>query len=165
MIFLDLDGVLADFDSHYETHFGVRPKRWPEPDTTKWKLVNSVPDFYRTIPLMTGARDLFRYVDEAGYGVAILTGVPSSVDAADNQKHEWAAEHFPHVQVICCPAREKWEHGRPGDFLIDDYLKYRLDWIGMGGVFIHHTDVPSTIAKLRELGICAMSLPEPSYGG
>ena len=39
-----------------------------------------------------------------------------------------------------------------------------LDWIGMGGVFIHHTDVPSTIAKLRELGICAMSLPEPSYG-
>ena len=44
------------------------------------------------------------------------------------------------------------------------YLKYRLDWIGMGGVFIHHTDVPSTIAKLRELGICAMSLPEPSYG-
>ena len=87
MIFLDLDGVLADFDSHYETHFGVRPKRWPEPDTTKWKLINSVPDFYRTIPLMPGARDLFRYVDEAGYGVAILTGVPSSVDAADNQKH------------------------------------------------------------------------------
>ena len=165
MIFLDLDGVLADFDSHYERHFGVRLARvWPGEDKTNWKWVNSIPDFYRTIPLMTGARDLFRYVDEAGYGVAILTGVPSSVDAADNQKHEWAAEHFPHVQVICCPAREKWEHGRPGDFLIDDYLKYRLDWIGMGGVFIHHTDVPSTIAKLRELGICAMSLPEPSYG-
>ena len=159
MIFLDLDGVLADFDSHYETHFGVRPSGHYEMEARQL-----CPDFYRTIPLMTGARDLFRYVDEAGYGVAILTGVPSSVDAADNQKHEWAAEHFPHVQVICCPAREKWEHGRPGDFLIDDYLKYRLDWIGMGGVFIHHTDVPSTIAKLRELGICAMSLPEPSYG-
>jgi hypothetical protein len=154
MIYLDMDGVFADFDSHYEFHFGVRPTRWPAPDNVNWNRVNSVPDFYRTIPLMPGARELFRYVDEVGEGCAFLTGVPASINVSANQKIEWGAAHFPETEVICCPARDKWKRGQPGDILIDDYLRYRLDWINMGGVFIHHTDVPSTIGKLRELGKC-----------
>ena len=147
MIYLDMDGVFADFDSHYEFHFGVRPTR----DNVNWSHVNSVPDFYRTLPLMIGARDLFRYVDEVGEGCAFLTGVPASLSVSANQKIEWGATHFPETEVICCPARDKWKHGQPGDILIDDYLKYRLEWTSMGGVFIHHTDVLSTIVKLQEL--------------
>ncbi len=155
-IFVDMDGVVADFDGHYERHFGVRPTRWPEPDNVNWNRIKETPDFYRTIPLLPGAQDLVRYVDEVGEGCSFLTGVPISVNAAPNQKIEWANMHFPGFPIICCPAKDKWMHGTHRDILIDDYLRYRIDWINMGGVFVHHTDVPSTIAKLRELGKCAL---------
>ena len=155
MIWLDMDGVFADFDGHYEHHFGYRPTRWPLPDTVNWKLVNSVPDFYLTIPLMPGAHDLFRYVDEVGEGCAFLTGIPSSINASKNHKVTWGNANFPETQVFCCAAKDKWQFGEPGDTLIDDYLRYRDAWVDMGGVFVHHIDAPSTIAKLRELGKCA----------
>jgi hypothetical protein len=162
MIWLDMDGVFADFDGHYERHFGYRPTRWPMEDTTDWKLIKSVPNFYITIPVMPGARDLFRYVDEVGEGCAFLTGVPVSISESANEKTEWGRINFPDVQVVCCPAKDKWRHGQPGDTLIDDYLRYRVDWTDMGGVFIHHTSVPSTIAQLREWGKCALSSWEAS---
>ena len=158
-IFLDVDGVVADFDGHYQRHFGVRPTRWPEPDNVDWRLVNSVPDFYRTIPLMPRARELFQRVVDCGEGCAFLTGIPVSIDAASNQKKEWIAEHFPNVECICCRARDKWEHGRPGDTLIDDYVKYKSAWTSMGGFFIHHTSVPETIKELWKAGVHPPGLP------
>ena len=62
MIWLDMDGVLADFDGHYQACFGVKPTRWPEPDTVDWKLIAAVPDFYLNLPLMPGAKELHRFV-------------------------------------------------------------------------------------------------------
>ncbi len=151
MIWLDLDGVMFDFDSHYEHHFGARPARWPAKDTADWKLVNSVPDFFRTIPLMHDAGLLFRFVDELGFGVGFLTGCPASIDASANQKREAVAESFPDTMVICCRSRDKYLHGKPGDVLVDDYLKYADRWTGMGGFFIHHTSAANSIRQLREL--------------
>lgn len=160
MIFVDMDGVVADFDGHYERLFGVRPTRWPDAENVNWKLVHSIPDFYRTMPLMHGAYDLVRFVDEIGGGCAFLTGVPATGRRAAAQKTEWVAEHFDGFRCICCPAKDKREHGAPGDILIDDYLRYRQAWVDMGGIFVHHTGVRATIRKLRELGKCAT--PEES---
>jgi beta-phosphoglucomutase-like phosphatase (HAD superfamily) len=153
MIWLDMDGVLADFDGHYQACFGVKPTRWPEPDTVDWKLIASVPDFYLNLPLMPGAKELFRFVDELGVGTGILTGVPKEIDESSNHKIEWAAkpEHFPHVMVRCCRSRNKFKHGKPGHVLVDDYLKYRDAWVDMGGIFVHHTSAESSIQQLREL--------------
>jgi hypothetical protein len=153
MIWLDMDGVLADFDGHYQACFGDRPTRWPEPDTVDWDKIASVPDFYLKLPLMPGAKELFRYVDDLGYGTGILTGVPKSIDASSNHKTEWAAEpdHFPDTIVRCCQSRDKWKHGRPGDVLVDDYLKYRVEWERMGGIFVHHTSAADSIIQLGEL--------------
>jgi hypothetical protein len=39
---------------------------------------------------------------------------------------------------------------------------WRVDWINMGGYFIHHTDVPNTIRQIKELGKCAPSSEELS---
>ena len=156
MIWLDMDGVLADFDGHYHKTFGYRPTRFPEPDNVEWKRIQGT-TFYLDLPVMPGAYDLFRFADEAGLGVAILTGVPASIDAACNHKRDWAAQHFPDVQVVCCQSRDKWKHGKPDDFLIDDYLKYRVDWERMGGVFIHHTSAAKSIRELERCGVTRMS--------
>jgi hypothetical protein len=154
MIWLDMDGPLADFDGHYFAHFGVHPTRWPEPETVDWKLVQSVPDFYLTIPLAEGARDLFRYVVEHDPDHAILTGIPKSITASDNHKTRWAAREFPGERVQCCSARDKWQFGEPGDVLVDDYTKYRVDWERMGGIFVHHTSAADSIRRLGELLSC-----------
>jgi hypothetical protein len=149
MIWLDMDGVLADFDSYYEECFGSKPIR----EATDWKLVNSVHGFYLKLPAMSDAHELFRYVDEVGEGVGILTGIPSSIDAADNDKRTWAAQNFPDVPVVCCRARDKYQHCTPGDFLIDDYTKYRVDWQRAGGVFIHHVSTAESIRQLKSWGM------------
>lgn len=151
MIWLDLDGVMADFDTHYENHFGIRPTRWPAKDGVDWAKVRTVPDFFRTLPLMPGARDLFRVADELGHGVAFLTGCPKELNASDNQKRDWTGEKFPDTVTVCCRSRDKCLHGKPGDVLVDDYLKYRHLWVGMGGIFIHHTSAAESIRQLKEL--------------
>lgn len=151
MIHLDLDGPIADFDGHYFNCFGIRPTRWPLPDSTDWKLVNSVPDFFATIPMTHDALELLNGV---GHPFQILTGTPKSVDVASNQKRDWVtARIVPAPPVVCCPAREKWMHGRPGDVLIDDFLKYADLWRAMGGDFIHHTSAAESLRQLRALGL------------
>lgn len=156
MIYLDMDGVLADFDSQYERLSGQRPhplKNWtveaPTPDIVEWKLVHGSPDFFSTMSVLPDAMDLFRFVDELGHGTAILTGVPSSVSDAVRQKRLWAAEHFPGVQVFCCPSRDKWRYCHK-DVLVDDWQKYRVAWEGAGGVFIHHKSAANSIRELRQ---------------
>lgn len=153
MIWLDMDGVVADFDTHYFNLSGSRPTRWPDPETVNWKLVNSVPDFYRTMPLMPGAHDLFRYAVSTAY-TAFLTGAPRSVATTEKQKREWGGEQFGDTHIVCCPSREKYQFCAPGDVLVDDYLKYRVDWERAGGIFIHHTSADDSIRQLGELVLC-----------
>lgn len=148
MIWLDLDGVLFDFDAQYCRHFGVRPTRWPAPDSVNWDLVRSVPDFFRKLPLMDGARELYtaaRCLDTTG----VITGCPKQIPAVGEQKREAVQEHFPEMWAVrTCASREKYQHGKPGDILVDDYLKYRHLWVQMGGIFIHHTSAAESISAL-----------------
>lgn len=57
----------------------------------------------------------------------ILTGCPHG-GWAESQKQEWAAEHFPGTRVTTCLSIDKRLYMRPGDVLVDDYLKYRQRW-------------------------------------
>ena len=66
---------------------------------------------------------------------------------------EWAAEHFPSVQRIACASSDKRLHMKPGDVLVDDYLKYQHLWEEAGSIFIHHTSAKASIAKLIEIGM------------
>ncbi|MCL2453242.1 MAG: hypothetical protein FWD08_06305 [Alphaproteobacteria bacterium] len=43
-VFVDMDGVLADFDAHYEAVFGVRPDK--RKDDVDWGLVRAMTGFY-----------------------------------------------------------------------------------------------------------------------
>lgn len=152
MIYVDSDGVLADFDAHYEKLFGERPTRWPAKNTTNWRLVNSVPDFFRTIPRTRDFTELVEGLRPRPW--TTLTGCPKEINASDNQKREWfAREISPEHPVICCRARDKCLHCTPGDVLIDDYLKYANLWIAAGGTFIHHTSAADSLRQLRELGL------------
>ena len=151
-LFLDCDGVLADFDTYAEQIFGLPPRKAEEKHGQKrfWADLQSHGGFYSNLPLMPDAMDLFEAVKHLN--PIILTGLPLG-DWAEPQKREWGAKHFPHTTMICCMSKDKRNHMQPGDVLVDDFLKYKYLWEEAGGIFVHHTSAASSVAKLQEIGV------------
>ncbi|MCW2245625.1 hypothetical protein M2352_001216 [Azospirillum fermentarium] len=147
-LFLDLDGVLADFDRGVRAVTG----RFPHEMSVRalWAAAGRHPDFFATLEFTPGGRDLWDFC--APHRPTILTGLPLGTWAAP-QKRRWVAEKLgADVPVITCMARDKHCHAVAGAVLVDDREKARPPWEGAGGAFIRHTDAASTIAALRRMG-------------
>jgi len=150
-LFLDCDGVLADFDAGARLALGGLTPRQYEEKYSKgafWKRLATTPDFYATLPLMPDARILFDAVEHLS--PTILTGLPIGTWAAP-QKVEWAERHFHGTPIITCMARDKVRYMASGDVLIDDREDHRSKWEDAGGIFIHHEKAERSIAALRQI--------------
>ena len=148
-LYLDCDGVLADFDKGATAVLGLHPRAFEKRHGIGrfWAKLASAPDFYFGLPLMDDAIELFeavRHLDPV-----ILTGLPRGNWAAD-QKVRWAAKHFPGTKIITTKARDKRNHAKEHDVLVDDQDRHRHLWEEMGGVFIHHKSARQSIAELRD---------------
>lgn len=150
-LFLDLDGVLADFDSFYESEFGYRPNRNNPDPPDLWANINGHKNFYGSLPLMPDAMELWNGVKQYHPSPIILTGVPRN-KKAEPQKREWVRKHFgADVKVITCYSRLKCTYAQPGDVLVDDWEKYRHLWENVGGVFILHRNASQSLSELGVL--------------
>jgi hypothetical protein len=149
-LFLDCDGVLADFDEGARRLFAMDAARFEAERGRRefWRRIASAPNFYGTLPEMPDARRLFEAVEHLE--PTILTGLPIGNWAAP-QKVEWAAGHFPGVPIITCMARDKAKHMNPGDVLVDDRENHRAAYEAAGVVFVHHRSAEDSIAKLAEI--------------
>ena len=148
-IYVDMDGVLADFNRHYLRIFGYTPKR---PGGTDWKAIRAHEGFYATIPRMPDLDVLWDRLYP--HKPIVLTGVPSSVPEAEANKRAWLVKHItPDTEVIYCRAKDKHTYCQPGDLLIDDYERHRLAWLDAGGVWITHKSAQNTCERLTEMGI------------
>lgn len=143
-LFVDMDGVLADFDRGYALHFGAHGGK--EADNVDWAKVAAIPHFYRDLPPMPDLGELWTGI--ARYSPTVLTGVPSSVPEARDNKLEWIHKHLGNVPVITCKSKDKCTYGSPGDILIDDWEKYKHLWVAMGGRWITHVSANTTLAEL-----------------
>ena len=148
-LFVDMDGVLADFDRGYEKAFGKASNKTD--DNVDWNLVREHKGFYRHLPPMPDFKELWSFVSQ--FSPIVLTGVPSSVPDAAADKRGWLTHHTSiSVPMIACKSAEKSLHIRnPGDVLIDDWTKYRHVWIERGGRWIDHINAQTSITKLMEL--------------
>lgn len=146
-IYVDMDGVLADFHSHYEKHFGLRPDDYLL--NVDWKAVGTIKDFYLNIPPMPEMWELWDYL--APHRPIILTGIPRSVPDAISNKEGWVKKHLPSATVICCLSNEKYKYCFPCDILIDDRDRYKQLWVDAGGVWITHTSAKDTIDQLNKI--------------
>ena len=63
-IFLDCDGVLADFDKAATAILGQTPRRFQQQFSLKqfWRKLGSVPDFFAELALLPDAMELYRAV-------------------------------------------------------------------------------------------------------
>lgn len=147
-LFVDMDGVLADFDTGYELEFGIRPSK--ADDNVDWDAVRAVPGFYENLPPMPDLAELWHFIQP--FEPIVLTGVPSDVPEAPDNKRAWVEKTFGGgVPIICCRSREKSLHAKPGDILIDDWERYRDLWIGVDGRWITHRSASETISELAIL--------------
>lgn len=152
-LFFDLDGVLADFDGYYFSQFGVPLDREQLDPPGMWENIERHGSFYASLPLMPDALALWSGAIEVyGHKPIILTGTPHSIPGAEAHKRKWVAEFIsPDATVICCASKHKRLYGKAGDVLVDDWTRYQPLWEGMGGRFILHRSVPSTLARLGEI--------------
>lgn len=144
-LYVDMDGVLADFNrGHIERYGHARGRH------TGWSHIK--PGFFRDLPPMPDMHHLWSRIEHLG--PIVLTGVPSSVNAAANEKIEWLREQCgPNVPVICCQAKKKWVYCRPGDILIDDTEEYRPLWEQAGGIWIQHECAATSLKRLKQIGV------------
>jgi hypothetical protein len=147
-LFLDLDGVLADFDRGVKAMTGKRPEQLPLKQM--WRALAKAPDFYGTLEMMHDAELLWAFCRP--YDPTILTGLPLGAWAPE-QKRRWVARMLgPEVRVITCMSRDKHKFSGPGHVLVDDRASTRESWERAGGTFILHIGAKQSIRELKALG-------------
>jgi hypothetical protein len=168
-IFVDLDGVLADFvkgvnrimpivhntviehdEDEYDRNSEYRSLMW----RTLWLYQNKHHgEMWYELDLMEDALDLWNYILPHDPQILSATG-PTRYGAAD-QKFRWVAENLnPHTVVnLTHKAAEKANHAAPNHILIDDKDRAIGPWVEAGGIGILHTSAENTIRQLKDLGI------------
>ena len=149
-LFLDCDGVLADFDAGARQLLGMPPADFEARHGRGefWKRLARQGNFYGDLEEMPDAQELFLAVKHLK--PTILTGLPLGTWAAP-QKERWAARHFPGVPIITTMARQKHLHMERGDVLVDDRQNHRHLWENAGGIFVHHKSAADSITQLAEI--------------
>jgi hypothetical protein len=156
-LFLDMDGVLADFDRHARLLCDdMEPAKFEEKygEEIFWGRINSEENFYLNLEFMPDAPQLYDGVKHLE--PPILTGVRKvDMDNHAAQKREWAHRKFGHQQkVICCQSSKKSLHIKAkGDILVDDRQRYRRKWENAGGIFVLHKNAEKTLQTLHMLGV------------
>ena len=150
MLFIDMDGVLADLEQYYEDTFGIHPTK--EHDSIFWKNVHTTDNFFYHLPPMPDMEELWDYVSI--HNPTVLTGVPThNSKGIIKNKREWLDKHLgKEVPMIACRSKDKSLHMKPGDTIVDDREKYKSIWIEKGGLWVTHYTAESSINELIKLG-------------
>lgn len=151
-IYLDLDGVMADFDTHFVEYFGVDPQSLD--DDVMWKKINSYHEFYANLPLMKGAKGMFNLLVDT-FDVTILTACPkSNYKNAAIQKRAWVRKNLSKditvIPMMGGVNKALFMH-EPGDILIDDFEKNCKAWKELGGIAIVHKSIPETLREISKI--------------
>ena len=149
-LFVDLDGVLADFDGGFPAKFGVDHRSMLDADM--WAKIHADDFFFRDLPPCPGALAFFSKIRQ--YKPVILTACPTEhyIKVA-TQKREWVRGHLGDaIFVLPCQGgkhKQLFMH-RHGDILIDDFVRNVQRWHGAGGSGILHTNFKDTWEQLEE---------------
>ena len=162
MIYLDMDGVLADFDRGVRELCGMEPqsqngKRSAKLDDLMWEAIRKAGHFYDRLELMPGAKEMFgRIYGKYGDRCEILTGVPKperGIDTAGEDKIAWMKRELSDtVRVNIVLRKQKLDFCKgPESVLIDDMEKTILEWREAGGTGILHVSPEETLKELEKL--------------
>jgi hypothetical protein len=150
-LYLDMDGVLADFHKEYD-------KFDPNRDDRK-KFRASVLDhhIFEKLDFMPDTQELLNHVSKLqGINVEILTSMgthdPFQGEAAKTQKLKWLnAKNIPYKANFVRSKEEKAQYATPTSILIDDSIGCITPFKEAGGYGILHTNAKDTIDQLNSI--------------
>ena len=167
-LYLDLDGVLMDFDGHIRQWgcdwrgpvYHHKPEsEWTEEQAAndkRYKEVMAEHSFWQTMPPMKDAMLLWDFC--RAHDPHILTATPAGAKYRERcawdkltSVHKHFDPHFRSERFHAVLRSEKKHFAKPGAVLVDDMLPNCEEWNAAGGTAILHKDALSTIKILREI--------------
>ena len=157
-IYLDMDGVLVDFEKQLEATVKMPISKWATLDRRKrWDPVIARKDFWSTAPWNNEGKRLLQYVKK--FQPHILSAY---VEHANDPncipgKAKWAMQKagIPRNRINLVMRSQKKNYakvvGQPA-ILIDDYDKNTREYTNAGGIGITFKSASQTIAELKKLG-------------
>lgn len=162
-IYIDMDGVLADFNRKAQEILGATEQdnqsaaqagRWPP---EQWRRLTQDSYFYRHLPKTAQADQIMawaqRFEQELGWRLRVLTAVPKDNDMPEafHDKILWIQDHYPGTRVWFGPySRDKKLHCKAGDLLVDDRADNCRDWQAAGGRVIRARDLDQAVWELEQ---------------
>jgi 5'-nucleotidase len=148
-VFVDLDGVLADFDAAFPRVFNLNHRNID--DETMSRCINGHPSFFADLEPMPQALDFFKAI--RCLKPIILTACPKGAYAAAAlQKRQWVRQHLGD-DVMVLPVMgggfKPLFMQADGDILIDDYRRNIEQWNHSGGTGILHRNFQRTVEQLN----------------
>ncbi len=161
-IFLDMDGVLADFNLGVSKLCGIESisqdalDRDPRADAAMWAKIREVEHFYDSLELMPGAKEMFdELYGKYGDRCEILTGIPRpqrGIQNAGEDKIKWVRRLLSEdikINIVLRAEKPKYCTGK-GCILIDDLKSNIRNWENAGGTGILHVNPEETMRLFRE---------------
>jgi 5'(3')-deoxyribonucleotidase len=157
VIWFDLDGVLADFDSDYIRRTG---KTWDHElkwsNDEKWELLKDHPDFFENLPWMPGAQFMIEYVmtTQSPFLCGILSAASPHIEQSAEQKRIWCKREMPWMRPenvkIVSDAIEKRQYANVASILVDNRQMNIDQWREAGGIGILFEN---TLQAMKELNL------------
>lgn len=151
-IYLDLDGVVADFSKRYKELYNMEPR-----EAEKHKKFDGffsefiINNQFATLDLMPDAIELINFLKTLPIPTEILssTGRQESYDSISIQKKIWLDTHGITFKQNFVPGKRfKYEFATPSSIIIDDTFSVIEDWRKAGGIALWHQSVPETLSNL-----------------
>ena len=145
-IYVDMDGVLADFFGEWKKLVG---KDWRELGKDEiepaLKKIRDEDKFWLNIPLTSNAKNLLGIIKQVKGDYKILSSPLANDPNSEPHKREWIEKNldfFPPTEVIITKDKAKYATNPDGtpNILIDDYGVNIAAWESAGGIGFKHKD-------------------------
>ena len=143
-IFVDMDGVLADFFTEWKKLIG---QNWRDITDIKPALqkIRDTENFWLDLPMTPNAQNLLNLIKDLKGEYNILSSPLPDDPNSEPHKREWIENHlnfFPPKRVIITHDKARYATQRDGtpNILIDDYGVNVRNWEAAGGVGFKYKD-------------------------
>jgi phosphopantetheine adenylyltransferase len=156
-IYLDMDGVIVDFDKRFTDLAGMGPREYENSFGKEkfWDFIDSKEKgggvgFWVGMPWMPGGEALYNRV--AQHNHALLSS-PSRSESSKLGKRLWKKKYTPTTDLILSLAANKKNYANGDSILIDDRESNIQQWREAGGIGILYKSPSQVNQELDKLGL------------
>ena len=152
-IYLDLDGVIADFNKRYKELYKMEPREAEKYQKFDHYFDHFIADQnFATLDLMPGASTGLEFLRKVHVPTQILSSTANQAryEEISKQKMVWLQSKGITFNPLFVPGKRlKQEYAAPDKIIIDDTPSVIDQWNAAGGIGILHKDWELTLATLK----------------